>query len=159
IEALHAVWNFWNPFPGKDTQRKLDGPIPAAKYLLVWSNSRLAWTENVGGFDQEWPMFSPSVGKKRSGSRARLTYAEGSEAGRRQQGDPADLTAFMHWFEEKILDHELKVRDDRADEALGYCNMLSYRYDVNEQGSELVRIRLFQVRIDLPGPGVDAHAW
>jgi hypothetical protein len=106
-------------------------------------------------------MFSPGASTYVHVTRARLRYADGSERLVRCRRDPEDLTRFSHWGEKKVLAHESKVkqRKGRIDEAWGYCNLLSHRYAHNDNGSPLVRIHLYQVRIDYPEPGVDAHAW
>ena len=49
-------------------------------------------------------MFSPNVSRRKTMTRARLFYADGSERIVRIHGDPVDLNAYSHWNEEKVLD-------------------------------------------------------
>lgn len=105
-------------------------------------------------------MFSPNVGRRKYVVRARLTYADGTVRIVRSRGDPEDLCRYSHWFEEKVLDHELKIREGRghADDSWGYCNLLRHRYPTQD-GTPLATIRLFSVRYDLLPPGEDASEW
>jgi hypothetical protein len=159
--SVDSLWDYAKPWPEAAVRAKMRGWGDLGKWSACWLCTRMEFFENLVGFDNEWPMFSPSVGKVRHVSRARLLYADGSERIVRTRGDPEDLTRFSHWFKEKILDHELKVREGeaRADESLGFCNMLSHRYAENESGSPLVTIRLFVVRFDLAPPGADYREW
>jgi hypothetical protein len=155
--ALDSLWEFWKPWPEPAVRKKIRSWPDGGKWALTWLSSRLDLVENVIGFNEEWPMFSPSVGRKRWLTRARLVYADGTERIVRNHGDPADLTHYSHWFEEKVLDHELKVREGRPDEAFGYCNLLRGRYPENDKGSALVKIYLYVVRYNLPHPSEDAR--
>jgi hypothetical protein len=159
--ALDSIWEYWKPWPGPDTRDRMNSRQDRVKFALAWLTSRLDFVENVVGINEEWPMFSPGVSKRKWVARARLIYADGSQRIIRNHGDPEDLTRYSHWFEEKILDHELKVEDDERsiDEAFGYCNLLAHRYSRNDAGKELKTIRLFMVRYDFPPPGADARAF
>jgi hypothetical protein len=136
-------------------------PGDLGRWAFCWASSRLELWENLVGFRQQWQMFSPGASRRKWVTRARLIYSDGTTRVVRNHGDPEDLTRYSHWFEEKILDHELAVDDDedRADEALGYCNLLAHRHARNKAGRPLKTIRLFQVRYDLTPPGADARAW
>ena len=124
------------------------------KYVFAWLASRLDIVENICGINEEWPMFSPNAGRGDRVARARLQYADGTDRLIRQRSEPADLTHFSRWNEEKILDHETKVKwSRREDECWAYCNLLSYRYPENENRSPLRRILLYSVFIDYPKPG------
>jgi hypothetical protein len=148
FRAFDGVWDFLRPWPGRETRAELRGPEAWGKWTLAWTLSRLEFAENVVGINQEWPMFSPNVGKKRDLTRARLTYADGSEREIRLTADPEDLTNYAHWFHEKILDYELHVADSpgRVPDCTGYCNLLAHRYPANAAGAKLVTISLFEVR-------------
>jgi hypothetical protein len=161
LDSLDSVWTFFKPWPGPATRARLHSGGDWGKYALCWLNTRLEFVENVAGINEEWPMFSPNVSRRQRVTRARLLYADGSERVRRNHGDPEDLTRYSHWFEEKVLDHELKVRASRGneDEAFGYCNLLAHRYRLNAEGSPLRKIRLFAVAYNLPPPDVDARAF
>jgi hypothetical protein len=157
MRAVDSFWDFLKPWPEASARAKIHSWSDGGKWALCWLSTRLDLFENLVGFNNEWPMFSPSVAKRKYVARARLYFESGSEKIVRARADPEDLTNFSHWWEEKILDHELKVKEGegRVNDVLGYCNLLSHRYPVNEAGSPLVRIRLFLVRLDLPEPGVN----
>jgi hypothetical protein len=160
LEALQSLRTFLTPWPDEETGENITTWTDAGKFTVVWLSSRLDFVENLIGFNEEWPMFSPNVGRHKSLARARLIYEDESERIIRNHGDPVDLNAYAHWNEEKVLDHELKVRAKGAeDECFGYCNMLAHRYPRNNNGSSLVRIRLFEVDYTLPPPGVDYRQW
>jgi hypothetical protein len=160
LESLDSLWDFGKPWPEARSRAKIRSWSDAGKWTFCWVSTRLAFVENVIGFDQEWPMFSPGVGKRKWVCRARLVYADGSECIVRNLGDPEDLTRYSHWFQEKNLSHELRIKEGtgRANDDFGYCNLLSHRYS-EQDGSPLVRIHLFLVRYDMPPPGEDARAW
>jgi hypothetical protein len=161
LDSFDSVWTFFKPWPDPPTRARLRSGADWGKYTLCWLNSRLEFVENVAGINEEWPMFSPNVSRRQRVARARLIYADGSQRVQRNHGDPEDLTRYSHWFEEKVLDHELKVRDGEGykDEAKGYCNLLAHRYRLNAKGHPLRKIRLFMVRYRLPPPDVDARAF
>ena len=156
-----SMWEYWRPWPEPSARRKIRTWGDGGRWTLVWITSRLEVAENILGINEEWPMFSPNVGKIRRVVRARLTYADGSVRTVRSRGDPEDLTHYSHWFKEKVLDHELKLREGRgnADDDWGYCNLLRHRHPTSDGGSPLAKIDLFLVRYDLPPPGVDAREW
>jgi hypothetical protein len=158
LRSCDAVWEYWRPWPGRETRARLHEPEDWGKFAFCWLSSRFEFLENVVGINQEWPMFSPNVSKQKWLARSRLTFADGSQRIVRLAADPEDLTNFSHWFQEKILDYEMYVRegDGRFNDCLGYCNLLSHRYPRNEQGAELVRINLFLVNYKFPPPDVDA---
>jgi hypothetical protein len=160
--TLDSVWVYFKPWPEPQTRARLHTWNDSGRWALAWMTTRLEFIENVIGINEEWPMFSPSVGRRKWLARARLVYADGSEEIVRGKCDPEDLTNYSHWWEEKVLDHELKVREggeSKARDSFGYCNLLSHRYSRNASGSELRRIYLYLVRYDLPPPGVDARQW
>lgn len=161
FKALDSVWTFFKPWPDAEVSSRLHTWQDTGKWAMVWTTSRLEFIENVFGYNEEWPMFSPSVGKKKWLARARLVFADGSERIVRSKGDPEDLTNYSHWFEEKILDHELKVKEGERYESdvIGYCNLLLHRHGRNDRGAELKKIYFFVVRYDLPPPGVDIRKW
>jgi hypothetical protein len=156
--AADSIWEYFKPWPGPETRPLLGSWQSRGRFVFCWLSSRLDFFENLVGMNEEWPMFSPSVGRRKYLTRARLIYADGSERILRNHADPEDLTRYAHWNEEKVLDHELHVSDSRKrqSDAFGYCNLLSHRYACNENGAELTRIRLFMIRYDLTPPSVDA---
>jgi hypothetical protein len=160
-ESLGSLRDYWNPWPSKKVRKKLETPGDCMKYGFAWVCSRLEFLENVLGFDEEWEMFSPNVSRGVYLTRNVLLYEDGSERIVRSTGDPEDLTRYAHWFEEKVLDHELKVKNDysREDEILGWCNLLAHRYAVNKAGSPLVEITLLELYYRYPPPGEDATAF
>jgi hypothetical protein len=158
-EALRSAWGFADPVPTPDTVKKLKDWPDYARYSLAWLNSRFAFFEEIVGFDQEWPMFSPNVSKRRVVTRACLYYADKSVRLVRTLADPEDLTSYAHWFEDKRLNNELQVRNrkkDEDDDANGWCNLLAHRYPTSDAGSPLVRIVLYEVLIKFAPPDVDA---
>lgn len=162
LRSLDSVWNFCKPWPGRDVRERIaeaDSWKRGGTFVLCWLNTRLEFLENLAGIDQEWPMFSPSVSQWRWIARARLEFADGTTQTIRQTADPADLTRFTHWNQEKVLDYELHVRDDDEIATSGWCNLLAHRHARNEQGAALARIVVFLVRYDYPPPGTDARAF
>lgn len=161
FRSLDSVWEFGKPWPEPAVRERIASGRDAGRWALCWLTSRLELAENVLGFNEEWPMFSPSVSRGKRLTRARLVYADGSERIVRGLCDPEDLTRYAHWFQEKRLDHELKVGvgRERTNDSFGYCNLLRHRYPTSDSGAELVRIYLFAVRYDFPPPDVDARAW
>lgn len=159
--ALDSLWEFFKPWPGRDVRPKLRSWGDTGRWAFVWLSSRLEFLENVAGVNEEWPMFSPSVSKEQGLARARLVYADGTERVVRSRSDPEDLTSYGHWFEEKVLDYELKVQEGegKGSDNFGWCNLLAHRHARNEAGSELKTIYLFLVRYDLTPPGADAREW
>lgn len=159
--ALDSVWEFFHPWPDPAARARIRTWPDFGRWTLVWLTSRLEFCENLVGFNEEWPMFSPSVARRKWVARARLQYADGSERIVRGLSDPEDLTRYGHWWEEKILDHELKVKEgkSRSSDNFGYCNLLLHRYPKSETGASLQTISLFVVRYDLAPPGVDAYEW
>jgi hypothetical protein len=160
FRAFDSVWDFLRPWPGRETRAKLEDGLDWGKWSVAWLSSRFEFIECLVGFDQEWPMFSPSVAKERWLARARLSYADGSVEIIRQNADPEDLTCYSHWFQEKILDHELHVRANRrrAASCQGYCNLLAHRHSTSAAGSSLQRISLYDVCIKYPAPDEDPAA-
>jgi hypothetical protein len=162
MRTLDSAWDFFKPWPEASARAKIRTWADRGKWALAWTSSRLEFAENLVGFNEEWPMFSPSVATVKHVARARLVYADGSERAVRGLCDPEDLTRYSHWLEEKILDHELKVSEGgeaRARSNRGYCNLLAHRYPRNDAGAELTTIFLYMVRYDLAPPGVDAREW
>jgi hypothetical protein len=159
LSSADDVWRFFRPWPGSDERRHIHSWGDAGKYTICWLCTRLEFIENVLGVNEEWPMFSPNVSRAKGAARARLVYADGSTRIVRQLSDPEDLLHYAHWFEEKQLDHEVKVEPDtqREEENLGWCNLLAHRYARNEAGSSVKTIFLFHVYYQLPPPGVDAR--
>jgi hypothetical protein len=162
MRTLDSAWDYFRPWPGPDTRARMRTRTDVGKWALTWMSSRLELFENVAGFNEEWPMFSPSVSRKKYVARARLVYADGGEKVVRGKCDPEDLTRYSHWWEEKVLDHELKIKEGgegKGRDNAGYCNLLAHRFPVNENGSPLRTIYLFLVRYDLTPPGADAREW
>ncbi len=160
--TLDSLGDFVKPWPEASARQRIHSWADGGKWALAWTSTRLGFLEGLVGVNQEWPMFSPSVSRYKLIPRARLVYADGSEQIVRGKCDPADLTCYSHWWEEKILDYELKVApggESKAEDNFGYCNVLQHRYPHNDQGAKLKTIYLFIVRIEHPPPGVDARAW
>jgi hypothetical protein len=160
-ESFASVRDYFNPWPKAAVRAKLTSWDARGKYVVAWLASRLDIVENMCGINEEWPMFSPNVSKGKYVTRAVLQYADGTACLVRQNSEPADLTRFTHWNVEKILDHETKVqwKPGRFDECWGWCNLLAHRYPRNEQGSTLVKILLYRVRIELPSPGQEPRSF
>ncbi len=153
--SADSVWDYWRPWPDWRVRRRLHDGEAWAKWAMCWLSSRCLFVENLLGFDQEWPMFSPNVRRKNTVTRAELTYADGSREEVRMLADPVDLTNYSHWNQEKILDHELHVKEERFGDCMGYCNLLAHRHATNAAGARLVKISLRAVRYKLPSPDVD----
>lgn len=155
LESARSLWQFGSPLPSAKTRGKLDSWEKHGMYAVCWINSRCEFLENTLGINEEWPMFSPNVATRRTLARSKLVFADGSMQTVRVTADPADLTRYAHWFEEKVLDYELKIDHDR-DNRFGYCNMLAHRHPHNAAGSPLVAIYVYTVNYYYPWPGKDA---
>src|SRR5262245_50843936 len=92
LAGKDGVLAFLNPWPRQQTREYLDNWPARGKYALAWLSSRLEFVENLVGFNQEWPMFSPNVGRYQRIARATLIYADGSQREVRSKGDPETLT-------------------------------------------------------------------
>jgi hypothetical protein len=148
--------------PAEVSTTRWDNALLWLKYCLAWTATRLQWCECILNIDQEWPMFSPNVGKKKYPARARLLYADGTETLIRTRSDPGDLTCYFRWGPGKYLGYDRGVADDsgyRWYACPGWCNLLSHQFPVNANGAPLKEIRIYQVRYDFPAPGVDQHAF
>jgi hypothetical protein len=159
-ECGAALVRYWNPTPTDETAAELTSEIDWLKYGLAWTASRLQWCECILGADQEWPMFSPNVGKLRWATRARLRFEDGSEITIRQRSEPEDLTSYSRWSQGKNLGYDRFVFSDhgrRWDACPGYCNLLSHRYSSNAKGSPLRAIILYEVKLNFVPPGEDAR--
>jgi hypothetical protein len=161
FEAFDSLWLYMRPWPGPNDRPQLTSRTAYLKWHLVYANSRLAWVENVIGFDQEWPMYSPSVGSETTIPRARLVYADDTQRIVRVRADPEDLTCFFRTALYKSTEHELMVSNDEnyADEARAFCNLLARRHPTNEDGAEVVEVRLFSVTYVFTPPGEDPREW
>jgi hypothetical protein len=158
-ESMRSLSEYLVPWPSAEVQPRLTTWEARGKFAFVWLATRLDFYENLVGLDEHWTMFSPGVSNAKTISRARLIFADGSEQLVRPAMDPVDLTHFEHWFEGKVIAHEMKVRDERYRPCLGWCNLLAHRYGHNEAGSPLWRIVLYEVRYNYPPPGADAQAF
>lgn len=160
MASFDSVWEFLKPWPGADTRARLYSWREGGKFVFCWLNTRLSFFENLVGINEEWPMFSPYVADEKECTRARLTFADGSTQIVRQRRDPEDPCHYSHWFEEKVLNYERLVSNEKGHMAYnqGYCNLLAHRYHNNAAGSPLVSIRLYTVTYKFPSPGEDAAA-
>src|SRR5262249_31590900 len=154
MEALDSAWDFFKPWPGPETRRKIKGTGDLARFYVVWASTRLAFLERLTGTEQGWIMFCPDVSTEHLMPRARLFYADGEQATIKGPAEPESLTNFGPRFD------YMRLRIGQAAErgsksCFGYCNLLRHRYPKNEAGSPLVRIRLYQATIRFPPPGVD----
>jgi len=157
LRALDSVWDYLRPWPDKSARGKLEGPWDYAAFELAWVASRLDLFENMVGAPQRWTMFSPNASRGCWVARFRLVFADETTEVVRITGDPEDLTNYTHWFEEKILDAELKVSHD-YDSRLGYCSYLAHKHAKNAAGSPLQMIYIYKVGYDYPNPGDDIAA-
>jgi hypothetical protein len=142
-----SLWEYARPWPGSESRARLRSGTDWGAWALTWTASRFEFAENLVGFNQEWAMFSPTVASERRLTRARLTYADGTEREVRLRVDPVDLAHYSHWFMEKIQDHELHVRDrdSRIPDCAGHCNLLAHRYPTSASGASVETIHLFEV--------------
>lgn len=154
FETLDSLWEYGKPWPAVKTRARIDSWPKMGMFAVCWVNSRFEFLENVLGINEEWPMFSPNVGSRRTLARSKLLFADGSMQTVRLTADPADLTRYSHWFEEKVLDYELKVDHDSGNR-FGYCNYLAHRHPRNAAGSPLVSIYVYTVTYYYPEPDKD----
>jgi hypothetical protein len=155
--SLDSVWGYFKPWPPQELRHKLESWEDRGKYALCWLTSRLDFFEGLAGMPQRWTMFSPNASRGATVARFRLLYRDGTCRVHRLLADPEDLTHYSHWFEEKILDCELKVPRD-WDSRWGYCNYLSHRFRSNSRGSPLKSIYIYDIYYDYPAPDADAEA-
>ena len=66
LESLDDVWTYLKPWPSASTRTKIDSSAGAMTFATCWLCSRLEFAENLFGTNQEWPMFSPNVSKRRT---------------------------------------------------------------------------------------------
>lgn len=157
LASFDSVWEFFKPWPERDTRTKLKTWQGKSKFALCWVASRLDFIESIAGIPQRWTMFSPNASKGATVARIRLKFQDGSLQDVRLHADPEDLTRYSHWFEEKILDYELKVHND-YDSRLGYCNYLKHQFKQNPRGSPLEKIYIYKIIYRYPDPEEDAEA-
>jgi len=150
-ESFASLGPYFSPWPDERTRQKIDSPLQAGKYAVVWIGSRFWLIERILGVDQDWAMFSPNVGTGDTTARCRLVFADGSERYIRLIVDPADLTNYSHGVSEKWLQTQGKVHHD-ADARRGFCNYLAHRHPTNDAGSPLLRIYISKVRYEYPDP-------
>jgi hypothetical protein len=155
--SADSLWEYFHPWPDRTVRANLKEPYEYAMFYLAWMASRLDFFESVIGVPQRWTMFSPSTATRCSVARFRLVYADDTIEIVRITGDPVDLTKYTHWFEEKLLDAELKVPYD-YDSRLGYCNYLAHEHAKNRAGAPLRTIYIYKVRYYYPEPGEDITA-
>jgi hypothetical protein len=158
FRSLDSVWDYFKPWPSKESRRHLDSSEDIGWYALSWLTSRLDFFESLVNIPQRWTMFSPSASKEATVARSRLVFRDGSQEIVRLKADPEDLTSYSHWFQEKVLDYELKVAGRDWDSRFGYCNYLSHRHKTNGKGSPLAKIYIYEIKYKYPDPGEDAHA-
>jgi hypothetical protein len=158
FESLDSIWQYFKPWPSQEFRRKLETWEDKGMYLLSWLASRLDFFESLAGVPQRWTMFSPNAYKGATVARIRLLFQDGSQQVVRLTADPEDLTRYSHWFEEKVLDYELKVAGGDWDSRFGFCNYLSHRHRANARASPLAKIYIYEIRYRYPDPGEDPHA-
>lgn len=156
METMDSVWLYFQPWPQKKTREKIRSWEDVGKYVIAWPVSRLDLFETIVGIDQRWSMFSPNTSKRTVLARSRLVYGDGSTKDIRLLADPPDLTKYSHWFEEKILDYELRIDND-VDSRFGYCNFLKHKYKTNIGGSPLQTIYIYKIEYRYPHPDEDAY--
>ncbi|MCI0641775.1 MAG: hypothetical protein L0Y72_01355 [Gemmataceae bacterium] len=154
LASADSVWEYFKPWPEKRVRDKLTTFEDHGMYALSWMTSRLDLFENLVGAPQRWTMFSPNASTEATVARFRLVYKDKEQKIVRITGDPEDLTNYTHWFEEKVLDAELKVPYD-YDARVGYCNYLAHQHARNQAGSPLYKIYIYKVTYRYPAPGED----
>jgi hypothetical protein len=160
LSCADSIWEFIKPWPGPAARPRIRNWRDGGKFVVCWLNSRLSFVEALVGIDEQWPMFAPFVRDYKDCVRADLIYADGSVVEVRQVQEPADPTHYAHWFQEKVMNYEARLRKGGQERFLrGWCNMLAHRYGQNSAGAELVSIRLFSVRYIFPPPEADARAF
>jgi hypothetical protein len=143
-KSFDSVWEFFKPWPDRDTRKKLKTWEDKGKFALCWVTSRLDFFESLAGIPQRWTMFSPNAAKGATVARSLLLFRDGTVKEIRLTADPADLTHYSHWFQEKVLDYELKVAND-WDSRYGYCNYLAHQYKENANRSPLEKIFIYKI--------------
>lgn len=165
MESADSAWDFLKPWPSAAVRATLAERLRCGecgwelggKFAFCWLITRLGFVENLAGVNQDWQMFSPNVSKGKDLIRWRLEFADGSHEIHRIGSDPADLTRYSHWWEEKIILAETSPRR-WTDARYGYANYLRHLRPANDAGSPLARIVMFEVRYEYPGPDVDDPA-
>jgi hypothetical protein len=159
-ECGASLIDYWNFTPTQEQNEKLASTTDWAKYSLAWTASRLEWCECILGIDQEWPMFSPNVGKQRYATRARLLFDDNSEITIRPRSEPENLLSYSRWSQGKNLGVDRFVFSDHGKRYYacpGYCNFLAHRYTHNAKGSRLRAIVLYEVKFLFLPPGADPN--
>jgi hypothetical protein len=156
LDTFDAAWDFFKPWPDRKSRRRLDDWEDCTRYSVCWLSTRLQFCEHLLGFQQGWPMFSPTVNHDKTKPRARLIYADGSRrVVRLEASDPPDLTHYSRWFVDRVNNYEMDVEKTDTLGCLGFCNLLAHRHRTRG-GQPLVRIEIFLVRYYFPEPDQDA---
>ncbi len=155
MQTLDSFWDYCKPWPDPATRRRLTTWEDRWAYGFCWLTSRLDFVEHLVGVPQRWTMFSPNAAKKTAVGRFRLLYEDGTFDDIRLICDPPDLTRYVHWFEEKILDCDIAVAKD-PDARRGYCSFLAHHHGKNATGAPLKTIYFYKITYRYPSPWEDA---
>jgi hypothetical protein len=159
MSSFDSLWEFWRPWPGAETRKKMVHLGDVGKVSIAWTATRLDFLEHLVRIRQTWSMFAPNVADDHDIVRARLVYADGSTTTIRSVGDPLNLLHYesFRFLGEKPLQATLRLNKD-PEARLGFCNLLSHRHARNEAGSPLKTIYLMFVNYKYPEPGKDVRA-
>jgi hypothetical protein len=156
LDTLDSVWDYFKPWPDPKVRGHIHDWRDCTWYAACWLSTRLRFGEHLLGFQQGWPMFSPTVKHDKTKPRARLVYADGGcRVVRLAASDPPDLTHYSRWFVDRVNNYEMDVEPKDRVACLGYCNLLAHRHPTRA-GQPLVRVELFLVRYYFPEPDEDA---
>lgn len=160
MSSFDSLWEFWRPWPGPATRKRMEDAEDAAKVSVGWLTTRLDFLEHLIRQRQRWTMFSPNVSNHDDVVRARLVFADGSTETVRTIVEPADVLHYesFRFVTEKRLQCAVHVHQDEPYERLGLCNLLAHQRPHNAAGSPLKTIHLIVVRYNYPGPGEDVRA-
>jgi len=157
FQSIDSAWDYFKPWPSREVRHNLDNWEDTGMYVLSWLTSRLDFFESLANTPQRWTMFSPNASRGATVARMRLVFEDGSQQIVRLAADPEDLTDYSHWFQEKVLDYELRVAGKDWDSRFGYCNYLRHRFEINAKGSPLAKIYIYEIHYNYPNPDDDAR--
>lgn len=158
LKVGRGLVRYFNPIPSEKSLKRIDSNSQALKYAVTWLGTRLGFWGRISGVDQNWPMFSPNVRRKRTVTHIRLVYADQSMVSVRLLPEPRRLTSFSRWFVKRPLQVQLKLHKS-ADSRKGMDNYLRHRYGQNQSGSPLKRIDYYKLRYRWPKPKHNAHKY
>lgn len=158
--SFASLGRFFVPGMDPNLKQDLQSPIDYVKIPLLWLESRLLFTGELIGIGQRWMMFSNFVTEYKL-PRFELVYEDGSKKAHRSECDPPEdllQPVYPFWFNEKLL-RPCYDTLTHPETRLGYFNFLQHKYQVNEAGSRLAHISLYEATYYFLPIGEEPKEW